>query len=661
LPGGVFVNVVEATFLLAAAEKLRDMMLRLIKCPGSSLAGSFVVASCCCLLAVLSPQEVSAAAVERGPVQLLTGRVDADEVVLYRVPDMQQGQQLMIRVEATSGNLDPAFGVISAVVDSKQLEALYEEADEIAVERGGDPIAAMESLRQKYFLAFDDDGGGGLTAALQFDIPADGEYAILVAGAQKALSRGTFGNYRLLIGLNRSDVLDGSAQPGGDSIASLNLEATPPGVGVEEAGGTLGGGKVSSLVALQPLKQGDTLYAWLEATKGELTPALLLKNFAGKPIRSSNLDGTSTRASLQYTFPADAENYQLQITACCADGEIAGGRYHLLVGINEPAVMSGSAELDGRPVIRRPIEVRTGLRLEQIIEVNQPRELFSAVATLRMEWWDPALAFNPESCQCDSRTLYDMSLDQYIAAAQGRWPAFFFRNQQGKRWSQNRIATILADGSVTYSERFTTNFQEDFDFRQFPFDTQAFLIHLDAAQPEEHFVFRRLAGFSDISADHGEDEFILTSFDTRLYSTEGSAGDRFSGFTFQFEAPRHLSYYVFRIFVPISLLILVSWFTFFLGDYKHRIEVTSANLLVFIAFSFSIAGNYPRLGYLTFLDAIMAVMFVMSALVVMYNVAMKRMEQADPRAFVNRIDNFMDWCYPLFFVAALGILVLFFF
>ena len=74
----------------------------------------------------------------------------------------------------------------------------------------------------------------------------------------------------------------------------------------------------------------------------------------------------------------------------------------------------------------------------------------------------------------------------------------------------------------------------------------------------ERFVFASLEGGSDISSDHGEDEFILTSFDTRVSSTTDMNGDKFSSFTFRFEAPRHLSYYIFRIFVPISLLILVN-------------------------------------------------------------------------------------------------------
>jgi hypothetical protein len=80
------------------------------------------------------------------------------------------------------------------------------------------------------------------------------------------------------------------------------------------------------------------------------------------------------------------------------------------------------------------------------------------------------------------------------------------------------------------------------------------------------------------------------------------------------------------VFVPILLIKMVSWITFFLKDYGRRIEVSTANRLLFIAFSWRLAENYQRLGYLTFLDAVMAIMFVVNVLVVVYNVWLKRME-----------------------------------
>jgi hypothetical protein len=208
-----------------------------------------------------------------------------------------------------------------------------------------------------------------------------------------------------------------------------------------------------------------------------------------------------------------------------------------------------------------------------------------------------------------------------------------------------------------YFERFTTDFQVDFDFRQFPFDMQEFVIRVDALFPEEFYAFSDLEGFSGISEDHGEDEFDITDFETTVTSEMASTRSTTSRYTFSFTAPRHASYYIFQIFVPILLIIGVSWITFFLRDYGRRIEVASANLLLFIAFSFSLSENYPRLGYLTFLDVVMAIMFVVNALLVAYNVWLKRLEMQGQEDRAERIDTVMDWLYPILYIALFGLVI----
>lgn len=90
-------------------------------------------------------------------------------------------------------------------------------------------------------------------------------------------------------------------------------------------------------------------------------------------------------------------------------------------------------------------------------------------------------------------------------------------------------------------------------------------------------------------------------------------------------------------------------------------EVASANLLVFIAFSFSLSDNYPRLGYMTLLDAVMIMTFIISALVVVYNVWLRRMEMNDQAELADRIDSILDWVYPISIISALVVLYLIFF
>jgi hypothetical protein len=89
-----------------------------------------------------------------------------------------------------------------------------------------------------------------------------------------------------------------------------------------------------------------------------------------------------------------------------------------------------------------------------------------------------------------------------------------------------------------------------------------------------------------------------------------------SRFSFEFTAARHLLYYLIRILLPIAIIIVLTYIPFLLTDYGKRADIASANLLLFIAFNFTIAGDLPRLGYLTLLDALLMTTFVMSGLTV---------------------------------------------
>jgi hypothetical protein len=597
---------------------------------------------------------------ERGQVQEVSGIIEPGEIIIFDLPSLQEGQQLYVYATAASGNLDPIVFITDTEFHPDVLEANFEGGLESAMLAGEDPLEAIDQVRDMHALAWDDDSGGGLSAALEFDIPEDGDYRLIISGALSVNSRPTAGDYRMLVGLDAPEVLEGEAFPTGDTIAILDVEATPPNIGVQEFSGSLGSEKPATFLELYDFKGGDTLYVFIESTSGDLAPTLELANFANKPLRSSNLDGKLSQASLDYTFPTDSRNYVLKIGSCCEETSFTEGDYRLLLGVNAPEVLSGGASTEGREIARPPLDVGIGLELEQIIEVNQQSEFFTAVANLQMEWIDTTLAFNPEDCNCDFKVYSEEKFQDFLSTTNSKWPDFTFRNQQGNRWTQNRNVILFHDGKAIYSERFTTDFQVDFDFRQFPFDTQEFLIRIDSIFPEEFFVYSNLEHISSVSSDTGEDEFILEDLSVDISKTSTSNGI-VSSYIFSFEAPRHLSYYIFRIFVPILLIVMISWVIFFLKNYTHRIEVASANLLLFIAFSFSLAENYPRLGYLTFLDAVMAIMFIINALVIVYNVWLRRLEMNDKVDMLERVDDVLDWVYPLIYIVLLIALVIWFF
>jgi len=78
----------------------------------------------------------------------------------------------------------------------------------------------------------------------------------------------------------------------------------------------------------------------------------------------------------------------------------------------------------------------------------------------------------------------------------------------------------------------------------------------------------------------------------------------------------------------------------------------------FIAFNFAISSDLPRLGYMTFLDMLMAAVFVVTALMLILAVLLRRLVSDGKEALVNRIDRYVVWFYPFAYVVGLLIVIL---
>ena len=595
--------------------------------------------------------------------QRITERLQAGETHVYLLKDLQEGDKLTVSMRTISGNLDPAIGILDTAAPLNETMAAYKADLQRLLADNESAAQAVETLRNQYFLAWDDDSGTGYAATLAFDVPTQGDYALIVGGSVSALGRSTFGDYELLVGLDSPTRRDGAGESADSPIAERLPGAWGLAASVEEAAGALTAAAPMVSLKLADLNPGQDLTAYVEATSGNLIPVVILRDFGGKALEAGNLGGQEPRATLAYTTTESAVDYTLAVQAgSLPDGTVTQGDFRVLVGVNAPDVLTGQAQPQGEKVLETPIEVQTGLKIFRISAVNSQDENFTVLGSLRMDWADPALAFSPDSCNCSVKLYTDKEFDRFLADVESRWPAFTFFNQLGNRWIQSRAVAVWPDGRARYAENFNTTFQSDFDFRQYPFDTQTFPIYLDLIFPTSQYTMTELAGYSEIDPAHGEDEFIISEF-TATPSTEApSAADNpVSRMTFSFSAPRHLNYYTLQIFLPIFLIILISWFTFFLRDYTRRIEAAGANILLFIAFSWSLADNYPRLGYLTFLDAVMTVTFAVNVLVLLYNVYMKRLENQGKAERVKRIDDILDWAYPLAYAVLIGIVALLFF
>ncbi len=578
-------------------------------------------------------------------MQLLTGRIELGEVMHYDLPDLQQGDTFYAYMRNKSGNLDPALLLVDpAVLTDDIRQKLLDEAQAL-VDAGTDPTEAVRQVLVKYSLAADDNSGQDSAAAIEYLVPEDGDYRLLALGTPV---NDTFGDYELIVGLNEPQVLRDSGQPVGNEIAFLNREASGIATAVQEVSADLTAEQFERFYTLNDVAEGDTIYAYVEATEGDLIPMLKLEDYSGRTLRNSNTTQRQNSATFEFPVANVTDNYRITVTACCAETELTAGSYRLLVGINEPAVLTGTAPEVGRKVLQGAQVVAISASLEQITGVDQKAENYGGVYYLQMRWHDPKQAFSPDECRCLFKTFTGAGLNKLVSDENFRWPEFNIYNQQDNRWIQNQGIIVQSNGDMTYFERFTTTLQApDFDFRAFPFDTQKFFLRVDSLFPENYFLFDGPKELSQIGDQLGEEEWEIINWDTSVESVPGLGITPSSRFSFGFESRRHLNFYIMRIFLPTILIIVVSYFTFFLKDYSKRIDVNSGNLLVFVAFNFTISGDLPRLGYLTFLDAMLAGVFVITALVIAFNVYLRRLELNGKAERAKKIDSYTIWIYPV--------------
>jgi hypothetical protein len=608
-------------------------------------------------LILMLPSKASSVDTSRH-AQVLTKHLEPEEFHFYELSNLKKGDTLYVYLEAVSGNLDPIVALAGDAFDFVSFERAFREQILPKVDAGQDFLVAFPDFADKVFLAWNNDGGKWNNAVLTLPVETPGDYKLIVAGgylsSDQEKSHATFGRYRLIMGLNTPEILTGQVESTDSQIAKPAMDFHQR---VQEITENLTRDKSEMTFELGRLDPWDTLYVFVEAVSGDLKPSLKLRDFGGRILGFDNVDGKKGSAMLQHTFKEKSPNASLRLEGVGEGDRMTTGGFRLQIGLNTPGVTTGKAKSRGRPLVREPIEVQVGIQLDQISSIDQKAENFTIVGNLFLKWVDSELVFNPDSCKCRLKVLNRSQFEQLVGEKGVLWPDFIFYNQQGRRWTQQEIFNVRPDGEVTYFERFTMTLQApDFDFRKFPFDIQQFYIRLVSIQRDDFYVYTVHPEVNKVGKQLGEEEWRITTFDTHVSKFNPGLGRLNSQFNFRILAKRHLSYYFFRIYLPLSLIIIVSWVTFFMKDYSKRVDVSTANMLTFVAFNFAIGSDLPRLGYLTFLDTIVILGFIVTALTVVCNVVLKRMDASGRDKMIRRADKITLWGYPSVFVIGLGIL-----
>ncbi len=297
-----------------------------------------------------------------------------------------------------------------------------------------------------------------------------------------------------------------------------------------------------------------------------------------------------------------------------------------------------------RPPGEGPTEVEVGFVVADFLGVNDADQNIDVDLRMIMEWTDPRLD-GLDGCR------YGVAEVWFPPVVLGNSAAL----REGLRISRNQVE-VEAGGRVRYVQRYTGWISSYHRLERFPFDRQDFEIRIVSPDlgPEDLVLGPSAAPTriaERLNVEGWEVEGVtLTSQVRQLAALDGPS----SVLALVITAQREHTYYVYRVLLPLSFVVAMSWAIFWGSPerFEFRIGLGATAMLTAIAFSLSIAGQLPTLGYLTVMDkmliwAVGLVFLSMAESLVSWQINKGGEGRASDKRAARSLDRASRYVFPL--------------
>ena len=133
----------------------------------------------------------------------------------------------------------------------------------------------------------------------------------------------------------------------------------------------------------------------------------------------------------------------------------------------------------------------------------------------------------------------------------------------------------------------------------------------------------------------------------------------FSRLILTIDIERKSGFYLWKVLLPLLLIVALSWSIFWMvGErFAARVRMSATGILTVVAFQFVASQNLPRVGYLTLMDKIMVISFLLLAITVLESYIVSRFDE-EQRNQALRIDRAARWIFPLGYVGLIVLILL---
>ena len=311
-----------------------------------------------------------------------------------------------------------------------------------------------------------------------------------------------------------------------------------------------------------------------------------------------------------------------------------------------------------------PVIVDLGLHIVELTQVDEVINTFTIEGFMDLVWCDPRMAYEAEN---EEELGEKILLKEKAQALLNEiwWPAVTIANQVNARNIENQELVILSDGTIEYKEKFSAELEAHYDLKEFPFDRQKLEIEIESfAWHDDVLIFKMNEEKIGFSTDFEIAEWHIENVESKIESVK-DIQDRatFSEFLMEIEVVRKYDYYLWKIIIPLILLVMISWSVFWMiGDkLVDRMSISMTGILTIVAYQFIISDILPRVSYFTFMDTFLSISFLIMLMSVFENIIVNNLDLVDRSAEAKKVDMVCRIAFPvLYFISliALGLIFL---
>ena len=288
-----------------------------------------------------------------------------------------------------------------------------------------------------------------------------------------------------------------------------------------------------------------------------------------------------------------------------------------------------------------PTPVGVGVLLNDLVTLDDVAQSFSTDLFLIMQWVDPRLA----------EPARGASLSICALDGQRVWmPSVQFQGVRRFDKHYQDITGIDSLGVVTHAQRLNLEVAVPLDLRDFPFDRHTLAVEV---QPGvfgvDEVQFEVLTGLTGI-----EERVSLTGW--TLGAQSASIETRYAPrirvnqtlFRFEVEAAREPRFYMFKMMVPLVLIIFMSWAVFWIDPQQvgPQLGLAATSMLTLIAYQFAFLGLLPRISYLTRADTFILSSSVLVFLALVEAIVAASLARSGRTERANRLDRTSRLAFP---------------